>query len=119
MIAEAGFQIPDSLIDTALKMTPLDAASDQNSILTQLPVAELMRDTIKQTIKDQIQGFIKPYINFIPAILTVLLFLTLQSLTSLLNILVYPLLWLIFFILEKTGFVTFTTEMRPVKKLIV
>lgn len=156
IIAEKGFAIPDSLIDTALKMTPLPA--EQDSPAVQLPTinpeqvaflkqnpdllkqsgldpkildslanpqkaigtpADLIKDTIKQTVKDQIQGFIKPYISFIPAILAVLLFLTLQSLTSILNLLIYPLLWLIFFILEKTGFTKFETEMREVKKLVV
>lgn len=156
MIAEKGFTLPDSLIDTALKMTPLPQSDDQtqtgipqlsNDQLTLLKEnpdllkqsgldpkildsltnpqkilqapADLMRDTIKQTVKDQLQGFIKPYQGLIPAILAVLLFLSLQSLTSLLNLLIYPLLWLLFLIFEKTGFVKFEIEQRPVKKLIV
>lgn len=156
LIAQNGFQIPDSLIETALKMTPMNTSSqkpapqlpdispEQLELLKQNPQvleqygldpkmldtlsnpsktsqtpAQLGTDLIKQTVKDQIQGFIKPYLSFIPAILAVLLFLTLQSLTSILNLLVYPLLWLTFLILEKTGFIRFTTEMRPVKKLIV
>lgn len=156
MVAEKGFQIPDSLIDTALQLTtssqsnaqPEQASSsqitpDQLALLRKNP--ELLRqsgldpksldtlsqpkttktpqsltqDLLKQTVKDQIQNFIKPYINFIPAALAVLLFLTLQSLTSILNLLIYPLLWLTFAILEKTGFVRFEVEQRPVKKLVV
>ncbi len=156
LIAQNGFQLPDSLIDTALKMTPLpqsdnqaqtnmpQLSNDQLTLLKENPdllkqsgldpkildsltnpqkilqaPADLMRDTIKQTVKDQIQGFIKPYQGFIPAILTVLLFLSLQSLTSLVNLLIYPLLWFLFFIFEKTGFVRFEIEQRPVKKLVV
>jgi len=157
MVAEKGFQIPDSLIETALKMTPLDLATEQNSPTPKLPALsqeqidllkqnpELLRqsgldpaildtlnqpksskapqnltqDLIKQTVKDQIQTFIKPYINFIPAGLALLLFLTLQALTSFVNLSIYPLLWIIFYILEKTGFVKFETEQRPVKKLVV
>ena len=157
IIAQAGFQIPDSLIETALKMTPLDLATEQSSPAPQLPAIsqeqidllkqnpELLRqsgldpsildtlnqpksskapqnltqDLIKQTVKDQIQTFIKPYINFIPAGLALLLFLTLQALTSFVNLSIYPLLWIIFYILEKTGFVKFETEQRPVKKLVV
>lgn len=76
-------------------------------------------DLIKQTVKDQVQGFLKPYLGFVPVLLAVLLFLTLQSLTSILNLLIYPLLWVIFYILEKTGFIKFTEEMRPVKKMVV
>lgn len=156
IIAQEGFQIPDSLIDTALKMTPLESPAEEDTQVARLPdIApeqlellkknpELLRqsgldpsildslnspksskkpqnftqDLIKQTVKDQIQNFIKPYINFIPAALAILLFLTLQSLTSILNLLIYPLLWLTFYILEKTGFVKFTVEQRPVKKLV-
>lgn len=154
-IAQKGFQIPDSLIDTALKMAPLPQASDQTE-QTSLPQItpeqldllkknpellkqsgldpaildtlqpksskapqNLANDLIKQTVKDQIQNFIKPYINFIPAVLTLLLFLTLQSLVSIINLLVYPLLWLTFLILEKTGFIKFETEQRTVRKMVV
>lgn len=136
-VAQNGFQIPDSLIDTALKMAPLP--SEQTQLPSISPDPELLRqsgldpkildtlnqpknpanDLIKKTVKDQIQNFIKPFLNFIPGILTILLFLTLQSLTSILNLLIYPLLWLLFSILEKTGFVKFEVEQRPVKKLIV
>lgn len=155
-IAKDGFQIPDSLIETALKVASpnlptvtespdlpqasipaeqlellkknpdllkqsgldpkiLDTLSQSKSTKPQ----DLTNNLIKQTVKDQMQNFIKPYLDFIPAILTLLLFLTLQSLTALINILVYPLLWVTFFILEKTGFVKFVIEERPVKKLVV
>lgn len=158
IIAQNGFQIPDSLIDTALKMTPLETITEQNSPASQLPTIsqeqiellkqnpELLRqsgldpsildtlnqpqskagppqnmtqDLIKQTVKDQIQTLLKPYQNFIPASLAVILFLTLQALTSFVSLLIYPLLWIIFYILEKTGFVKFEVEQRPVKKLVV
>ncbi|MBI2196053.1 hypothetical protein HYU45_00380 [Candidatus Daviesbacteria bacterium] len=113
IVAEKGFQIPDSLIDTALQLSTSSLPSVQPE------QASLSQDLIKQTVKDQIQTFIKPYINFIPAGLALLLFLTLQSLTSILNLLIYPLLWITFAILERTGFVKFEVEQRPVKKLVV
>ncbi|MBI2596586.1 hypothetical protein HYW41_00280 [Candidatus Daviesbacteria bacterium] len=112
IIAQNGFQIPDSIIDTTLKFTP------QSETTTKIP-QELVDNLIKQTVKDQIQSFIKPYLNFIPAILGLLLFVTFQSLTSIINLLIYPLLWITFNILEKTGYVKFTTEMRPVKKMVI
>ena len=80
---------------------------------------ELPDSLIKGVGEDQIQSFIKPFLGYVPFILALLLFLTLQSLTSLINLLIYPLLLLTFFILEKTGFVKFTTEMRQIKKLVV
>lgn len=158
-IAQEGFQIPDSLIDTALKMSPVSAPSvEQTPLPTQLPQItpeqiellkqnpdllrqyglnpeildtlttqestpqspqEFSNNLIKQTIKDQMQDLLNPYISFIPAILALLLFFTLISIVSLLNILIYPLIWLTFLILEKTGFTKFTIEMREVKKMVV
>ncbi|MBI2086247.1 hypothetical protein HYT74_02815 [Candidatus Daviesbacteria bacterium] len=159
IIAQNGFQIPDSLIDTALsfsmpatpnnqleqaqtnlpQITPeqLDLLKKNPDLLrqsgldpkildslsnpqksTQSPV-NLTNDLIKQTVKDQIQGFLKPYLSFIPAILAVLLFLALQSLSSILNLLVYPLLSATFYILEESGFIRYEIEQRPVKKLVV
>lgn len=156
MIAQNGFQIPDSLIDTALNLSqPASSKQETNTPQFSIPKEQLdllrknpellkqsgldpkILDTltqpqkssetpqdltnnlIKSAVKDQIQNFIKPYLGFIPAILAVLLFFTLQSLTSIVNLLIYPLLWITFFILEKTGFVRFEIEQRPVKKLII
>lgn len=79
----------------------------------------LANNLIKDTVKSQVQGIINPYIKFVPIILTVLLFFTLQSLTSLIGLLAYPLLWIIFLLLEKTGFIRFEIEQRPVKKLTI
>lgn len=151
MISKKGFQIPDSLIDTAISMSPAANISQQTADIPGLPAINpeqlellkenpdmleqyglnpemldtlatpqnLLNDTIKQTVKDQFQTLIQPYQAFIPAILALLLFLTLQSLTSIFNLLIYPLLWLVFVILEKTGFVKFETEQRTVKKLVI
>lgn len=154
MIAQKGFELPDSLIDTALKVASPQLPDIQNvtpslptipqdqlemlkknpELLKQYGVDPKMLDSlsqpksttqnqgtslIKQAIKNQVEGFIKPYINFIAPLLTVLLFFTLQSIVSLVNLLIYPLLWLAFLILQKTGFVKFEIEMREVKKLVV
>ena len=116
IVAQSGFQIPDSLIDTALKISSPEQTNQTD--ITQL-LQQTGSDIIKQTVQDQIQSFLKPYLGFIPAVLAVLLFLTLQSLTSIINLLIYPLLWLTFYILEKTGFIKFVVEQRPVKKMVV
>lgn len=150
-ISQKGFEIPDSLIDTALKFSSpqtaqtslplpsipaeqlellrknpqllkqsgLDPKILDNLTNSQLNSTTTSNDLIKQTIRDQIRSFLKPYLNFIPAVLAILLFLTLQSLVSIFNLFVYPLLWLTFYILEKSGFVKYTVEQRPVKKLVV
>lgn len=105
IISEEGFQIPDFLIESVLKLTPLPEGAD------------LLQQTLKQTVKEQFQNFLKPYQNLIPAFLTILLFLTLQTLSSIINLLIYPLLWITFHLLENTGIIKFTTEMRAVKKM--
>ena len=144
VVVQKGFELPDSFIDTALKFSPIEQANslpalpqEQVEMLRKNPQllkqsgidpkildslgapAQATNNFIKQTLKSQIQGLIKPYLGYIPFILAMLLFLTLQSLTSLINLLIYPLLWFTFFILEKSGFIKFTTEMRPIKKMIV
>ncbi|HBQ50834.1 hypothetical protein A3B42_03145 [Candidatus Daviesbacteria bacterium RIFCSPLOWO2_01_FULL_38_10] len=144
IIQKTGFQIPDSLIDTALKFTPIESSLPQETSQFSIPPEQLellkqnpdllkqygldpkILDTpqnttanlVKQTVKDQLQNFIKPYLNFIPAVLALLLFISLQSLVSFLNLLIHPILWIIFYILEKTGFIRFEIEQRPVKKMV-
>lgn len=61
---------------------------------------DLTNNLLKQTINDQFQTFLKPYTSFIPAILALLLFFTLQSLMSLINILIYQFITNIIFSVE-------------------
>lgn len=110
-ISKNGFQIPDSLIDTALKLTP-QAPQELN-------VQGNLNDLLKKTVKDQFQTMLKPYQSFIAPILALLFFFSLQAFVAIISIFLSPLIWFIFYILEKTKFITFTTEMREVKKMIV
>lgn len=147
-----GFSIPDSLIDSTLKLIPQYQAPSQNNapnlklskeqieLLKKNP--ELLKqsgidpkiletldqtsqnqnqnvDVVKEAVKGQIQSFIDPYIQFIPAVLALLLFATFSFLFSLISIMAYPLVWIIFYILEKTKFITFEVETREVKKMVV
>ncbi len=134
-----GFQIPDTLIDAAMQFTPLEAETEPQSTplpaaLKQLGIdpkildsldtgnlqpAQISSTIIKETLKDQFDQMIKPYFNWIPVLLAILLFFLLQTINSLLNLLLYPLLWISFYIFEKTGFVKFVIEERPVKKMVV
>lgn len=151
IIQEKGFQIPDSLIDAALKVSgQSQSETTQQSLQPQLTNEQITllkknpellkqygldsktldslnqpttqksgQEFIKQTIKDQLQNLLKPYLGIIPALLAFLFFLSLQSLTSILTILIYPLLWITFYILEKTNFVKFEVEQRPVRKMVI
>ncbi len=166
IIQQQGFQIPDSLIDAALKFSPqvnmsvqgfkydkrliaqlpqltqdqLELLKKNPELLKQYGVDPKMLDNIslpipsnitkpssatdmnsflKQAVKDQIQSLIKPYQDFIPAVLAVMLFFTLQSFIAVLSVFLTPIIWLIFFILEKTNFIHYEIEMREAKKLVV
>ena len=155
-VSEKGFSIPDSLIDTALKFTPLpepmeeessipnlSISSDQIALLKQNPnlleqfgldpsvldslnqpqktttPKDLTQSLLKEAVKAQFDNLIKPYASFIAPLLAVMLFLTLQALSSFVNLLIYPVLWIIFYIFERTGFVKFIEETRVVKKLVI
>lgn len=117
-ITKDGFQIPDAILDTALKQAGLDP-----KILDTLDKPtkgkNITQELTKSLVKAQFEQTIKPYTNIIPIILTALLFITLMSLNSLVGFFISPLLWIIFLILEKSGFVKFQEEMRPVKKMVI
>ena len=126
VIQKQGFEIPDSLIESSLKLiSQPQPEKTQNSpqpklqIPPEQPPGDLLSDTVKQAIKDQLQNVLKPYLGIIPAILAVLLFLMLQSLMSILNLMIHPVIWIMFYILEKSGFIKFTEEMREVRKMVV
>lgn len=126
LIQEKGFQIPDSLIETALKLSPIESrhpemldSINQPKQQKSLAPKDLTENLIKQTVKDQFENLLKPYSNFVAPTLALLLFFTLQGLTSFINLLIYPLIWIIFYILQKTGFIKFTEETRVVKKMVV
>ena len=137
LVIQKGFDLPDSLVDTVLKFSPTEQIPANPQLLKQLGLDPKILDSlgssdkviknasdtsnnlVKKTLKDQFQTFIKPYLTYIPFILALLLFLTFQSLTSIINLLIYPLLLIVFYILEKSHFIKFTTEMREVKKMII
>lgn len=74
---------------------------------------------VKNEVKKQIDNIVKPYLDFLPIALAAIFFLTLKFGLSVLSLTLFPLVWLIFWVLEKTGFTKFETEMREVKKLVI
>lgn len=87
--------------------------------LTQPSQSQKKINPVNELVKSQLQETIKPYLQFIAPVLGLLFFLTFLSISSLLSILISPLLFLIFYLLEASGFVRFEKEMREVKKLVV
>lgn len=115
-ISQKGFQIPDSLLDTSLDLTSgFEQTGLDQSVLDNF---NQPKEFTKQLVKDQSEKFLQPYVGIIAPLLSLFFFLTLQSLSSIVNFFMHPLLWITFYILEKTGFVTFTEEARPVKKMV-
>ncbi len=117
-------QIPKEQLDllkqnpSLLKQYGLDAkmldsldSSKSNSSPTQSP--------IKTLIKDQLQTMLKPYQNFIAPVLAILFYFTLTFFTSIFSLFLSLFIWLMFLILEKTGFIKFTTEQRTVRKMVI
>lgn len=149
-IKDKGFEIPDSLIDTAIKFVPQTSQLDKEVDLEQLGIsqqdlqnlqddpqlleqlginpqllksldqpAQTDQSLFRQIIKDQFQKAIAPYSNYMPFILAVLLFFTLDWLLSILGMLIGPILWLIFYILQKTGSITIAKSTIEVEQLLI
>ena len=70
-------------------------------------------------IDNQIQTLIKPYLSFIPLIVTIIFFLNLVSVAWVLSLFLDPILWFIFWLLDKLKFTSYAVETRQVKKLVV
>jgi len=144
IINTQGFKVPDSLLNTAYSFIPKDniqtptlpATSDEiatlkkspqllsqygidPSILDSLnqPQTNSSQNLIKTTLQSQIESMIKPSEGYIPIFLAAIFFLTLNSISSFLSILIPLLLNLLFLILEKSNFIHFQTETREVRKM--
>lgn len=74
---------------------------------------------LKQLVKEQLEEVIKPYLTYLPVILAILFYFSLSFILSILFLIVSPILWLTFYILEKTNFIKFTTETREVRKMVI
>ncbi|OGE31510.1 hypothetical protein A2631_00095 [Candidatus Daviesbacteria bacterium RIFCSPHIGHO2_01_FULL_44_29] len=74
---------------------------------------------VKKGLADQAEALIKPYQGAIPALFSAIFFLSFSSVVSLMGVLIAPLVWFLFYLLEVTGFTKLTKEMREVKKLVV
>lgn len=119
VLAEKGFEIPDSLIDPILKMIPTDPGGLGGQAGGGVSPASAQNELIKQTVKSQLDSFIKPIEGYMPGALSVLLYLTLAGVASLFNVVTMLVLTLTFAVLKSMKFVKFATETRQIQKLTV
>ncbi|MBI2022892.1 hypothetical protein HYS97_03535 [Candidatus Daviesbacteria bacterium] len=83
------------------------------------PASDISKELTKSLLKDQFNQAIAPYILWVPGILAVLNFVTLNSFVYLFLLFAPLTLWLIFYLFEKLGFIGYKKEMREVKKMVV
>lgn len=114
---------PDDL-DQYIQGSPSDepVSSNQKAVTLNpgslIPQANL-RDIIKAQISDSLESIIKPYLFAIPMVLAFMFYSLTSLILWLLSFFIAPLLTSIFYLLEKSGFIKFVTEMREVKKIVI
>lgn len=113
---------PELMEEYGLKPEDLETFSGLTSGLgneTPLKPRSGIKDVIKTQISDSLDQAIKPYLFVVAIILAVLFFSEASFILWLLSLLLSPMLLLLFYIFEKTGFVKYEKEMREVKKIVV
>ncbi len=76
-------------------------------------------DLVKSLVKNQLNTAVKPYESFMAPLIAALVFSTITFGNFILGFFTPLWLWILFSIMEKSGFVHFVKEMREVKKLVV
>lgn len=103
-------------VDPAL----LHSVNDQVNVKQTTPTKSASpSDLIKASVNDQLQSLAKPYLTPLAILFAFLFFTSANFIGSILFLSIPFLFWLIFYILEKTGFIKFMVEMREVRKMVV
>ena len=74
---------------------------------------------IKTMVKNQLNTSIQPYLSYVPPLLAIVFFGSVASMSSLAGFILPLLIWILFILFEKSGFIRFDKELREVKKLVV
>jgi len=109
---------PELLKERGIDPAILDNFSSRTGETTS-STQPISSQALKATTKNILESFLKPYQGYIPLFLAATLFTTLESFFWIISIPLPLFIWVIFYLLEKSGFIKFTTEMRPVRKLII
>lgn len=102
------YGLDPSLLDELSK--PKDSQSQTNTSNINL---------VEKMVEQQVDNFLKPYLSYIPIFMAATFFLTFNFIISILSFIPLFFVWLIFYVLEKTGFISFQTETREVKKMVI
>lgn len=110
----------DDLKEFVAPSNPQTTSPNQNAVqvVPQIPGVNV-KDTLIAQTGNMLDLIIKPYEGMIPFLFAFMFFSFASLLNWILSLLLYPLISLIFLILEKSGFVKFEKEMREVKKIII
>ncbi|KKS14080.1 hypothetical protein A2617_03500 [Candidatus Daviesbacteria bacterium RIFOXYD1_FULL_41_10] len=120
-IKTQGFTLPPSVIDTTFNLL-LGQNIEGNAEPGLQQISPEQAELVRPMVEPQVQALIKPYLKYVPIILSVLFFFSLQTLITLLNLPVGLLVRLLFWILEKIGFISFIqleVPQQEAKKLVV
>ena len=111
---------PEDLDSLSSQTTPqaTQGSSSQTPIQTIAPTGN-MKNLLKTQINSMLDQTLKPYQFAIPIILAFMFYSLASLILWILSFLLSPLLQLIFYIFEKTGFIKFEKEMREVKKIVI
>src|SRR5258708_1844463 len=112
-------KVLDTLPQTASRSSTQNTQQTPAASQTTPDITASASQPIKALLKDYLNNLLKPYQKFIAPVLALLFYSSLLFFLVILNLLVSPLVWFIFYLFEKTGFIVFQKEMREVKKLVV
>lgn len=108
-------QNPEILAQYGLSESMLDGLSNPKSSDT----GDLSQSLVKKTTQNLIQSMTKQYSMVVSILLSFILYSMLGTYIFIFSFLLPPLVSLIFKLLEKSGYITFITETREVKKMVV
>jgi ABC-type multidrug transport system fused ATPase/permease subunit len=78
-----------------------------------------IKDKVKAQIRNTLEEMIKPYLFAIPFILAFLFYSISGFYLWLISLLINPLIILLFYIFEKSGFIKYQKEVREIKKMVI
>lgn len=91
---------------------------DAATVIPSVPGIDL-KDILKTQISNSLDQMIKPYLFAIPILLAVMFYSLASLVLWIATIFLSPLISLIFYVLDTTGFTKYEKEMREVKKIII